>query len=57
MCPEAHVSLHSSAAPLGMRIKGLFTTFSLARPEARYLGLLTADQFFSLLLYLPDRKT
>lgn len=55
--PGAHFSLHSSMAPWGGVIKGLFTVLNFSRPGVGYFGLFTTDQFFSLLLYLPDKKT
>lgn len=44
-------------ASLGGEMKALLTILNFSRLEVGSFGLFTSDQFFSLLLYLPDRKT
>lgn len=55
--PVGHFSPHSSMAPLGGVTEALFTILNFSRLEVGYFGLFTTDEFFRLLLYLPDRKT
>lgn len=49
--------LPAHLAPLGGVTEGLFTILNFSRLEVGYFGLFTTDEFFRLLLYLPDRKT